>query len=502
MKKCATLLLLFISFRLFAQMQPGAVAPDFTLTDINGTSWNLYEILSTGKSVIIDFSATWCHPCWEYHETHHLRHLYEEYGPDGTDELMIFLIEADSATTLADLHGMGIATWGNWVENTPYPIIDDSSLKESYKISGYPTIYLICPNRRVYEQGRLPADDFYAEVQACQESIQPHNAALLKWIGTSGQVCPNYDFVPRITLANNSNSSITSTVIEFRRNGELIQTLKWSGNLPVSQLTEVTFDPVTPDGSATANLDFRIIKVNNQPDPDASDNHLSYVVQTSDKIRAEAFTVSLELGFTAAETYWEIRDVSKGNVVTFGGNEAVGRNGGGMFVSSSLPAGIGTYPAYSEHTIQVPVSRQGGCYEFHLVDARGNGFSSGDSLELTNGSQTLMQAYNNWGRSQTLTLEVSPFINPGLTGVDSFEAFPNPATEELKVYFLLEKPTTLELLLSNTLGEIVFTRQQEVFLPGEHELRIATATLPAGIYFLRLGNGQVSATQKVVVGKT
>ena len=48
----------------FAQLPDGSVAPDFTITDIDGEEHNLYSYLDYGYSVIIDFSATWCGTCW------------------------------------------------------------------------------------------------------------------------------------------------------------------------------------------------------------------------------------------------------------------------------------------------------------------------------------------------------------------------------------------------------------------------------------------------------
>ena len=56
-----------------AQLAPGSIAPDFTVSayqpwlstagmNNNGT-YNLYDYLDAGYTVILDVSATWCGPC-------------------------------------------------------------------------------------------------------------------------------------------------------------------------------------------------------------------------------------------------------------------------------------------------------------------------------------------------------------------------------------------------------------------------------------------------------
>ena len=59
----------FSSFQGNAQLATGSTAPDWTLTDILGTTHNLYTDLNAGKTVFIDVSATWCFrfQAWLYH---------------------------------------------------------------------------------------------------------------------------------------------------------------------------------------------------------------------------------------------------------------------------------------------------------------------------------------------------------------------------------------------------------------------------------------------------
>ena len=68
MRRLLLLFCLFFSLNFAkAQLANGSIAPDWTLTDINGTTHNLYNYLDNGYTVFIDFSAVWCPPCWAYH---------------------------------------------------------------------------------------------------------------------------------------------------------------------------------------------------------------------------------------------------------------------------------------------------------------------------------------------------------------------------------------------------------------------------------------------------
>ncbi len=140
-----------------AQLPNGSVAPNFTATDINGVSHNLYNLLNQGKTVYLDFSATWCSICWNYHNSNALKNLWNTYGPPGTNEAYVLFIESYEATNTNCLYGFSgcnNSTTGNWVAGTPYPIIDNSAIGELYQVSFYPNVFLICPSdKKLYSVG-------------------------------------------------------------------------------------------------------------------------------------------------------------------------------------------------------------------------------------------------------------------------------------------------------------------------------------------------------------
>lgn len=143
------------------QLSNGAIAKDWTLDDTNNVIHNLYTELNAGKGAIVKFSATWCSPCWSYHNTNTLKDIYNTYGPNGTDEARVYYIEASTSTNEGCLFGPAScsgSTQGDWTAGTPYPLIHldgaELAVSSDYQVAFFPTIYVVSPDKRAFQVGQ------------------------------------------------------------------------------------------------------------------------------------------------------------------------------------------------------------------------------------------------------------------------------------------------------------------------------------------------------------
>ncbi|MEM9918911.1 MAG: T9SS type A sorting domain-containing protein [Bacteroidota bacterium] len=403
MKQLSTLL---ISFILCSQLSNAQVeiAPDFTATDIEGNTWTLYEILDQGKSVIMDVSATWCGPCWAFHQTHTLDNLYETYGPNGTDEVVVLFVEGDAQTTLEDLNGTGSSTLGNWVEGTSYPIIDDASISDAYNVSAFPTIFHICPSRLLTEIERVSVDEYIAAHRGCPKAEGNQNAGIIAYESFEGTFCRENTFAPQFKFQNLGLDSMMSATITMSINDVPTETLNWTGGLKTYQLADAIFEEITI--MEDSKIDFVISSVNGQPDEYTSNNNLQVNTELSKSSETPYIVLELTTDSFPVETYWELLD-ENGVALYTGGNP-------GIFTQTVAE---GTYPdIMTTYTHQLPLPNAG-CYEFVLYDFYSDGiccvYGEGGYVLKNESGEMLAEggAFETASIADPFNLEGTPSIN-------------------------------------------------------------------------------------------
>lgn len=509
MKKRPVLaILLAFSLRLAAQLPAGAIAPDFNVQDINGQYWHLYDILADDKIVILEISATWCPPCWTYHNGHALQDLYTQHGPSGTDKLRVFFVEGDPNTNINCLYGQaGCNEYspGDWVAGTPFPIIDNAGIADAYQISYYPTIYIICPNKKTYEVNQLDADDLWEKAQACPVAYGNNNAGLYDYSTGSDfrEICTDLNVAPSFSLINLGSNPLTSANIDLHWNGSLVQTLEWTGNLPVYAEAPLSFDGLLLEEPGTLSATLSAVNTLSS-DEDNSNNIRNNVFVMASEFSDQQILMKIKTDLYGNETYWALRDAA-GNIIDQGGNPAVGPNGGGAFPGSP-PSGPGTYSSNTviNEILNLP---EPGCYSIQFVDAYGDGMC----CDFGNGYYKLY----NYDNPALVVLSGGVFetddyraFGSNLASVSTNEAFlseiildasPNPALDQVTISMLTtDEIDAVSAVVVNSYGQIV----QLLPMPngGTHnaQWQLETAAWPPGLYVVQCRIGGRMLTKKFV----
>ena len=278
-----------ISLSSLAQLPDGSFAPDFTLMSIDGVEYNLYSMLDSGYQVIVEFSATWCVPCWNYHQSGVLEELYETYGPDGTNEIRVFLIEADDTTPLEEIYGSGTSQ-GDWTEGTNFPIFDDGGATfDAFSGSYYPTIYTICPGRILTESGQVSVEEHVAIFQAnsCQPASEANDPALIGYTGES-LACGENPVSLEVDLMNMGLTNLTACTIKAYEGTNEVASVDWTGDLQTYSIESV----VVGETSVTSPTDFtfEISSSDDNPLNNSVGASIEVSIESTPFVRVEIFT--------------------------------------------------------------------------------------------------------------------------------------------------------------------------------------------------------------------
>ena len=491
MKKILLTGLLFLGMNANSQIVNGSVAPDFTLLDINGTPQNLYTYLDQGKTVFIDISATWCGPCWSYHNSNALEDLWVNHGPTGgtnvsnstTNDVIVLFIEGDPTTSNSQLNG-GSGSQGNWVTGVSHPIIDLQSADANtfltnYDITGYPTIIKICPNRLRENVGQLTASQLYAEKQICPALATSDVDVLINSITSAPNACPGFSYTPIVKIMNNSTTPLTSATVTIKSGSNTISTGTFSSTLAKYGMATIACSAIQNFVGGNVTID-----VATNGDVNTVNNiQTKNIALSSANVPGTNVVVKISTDKYGRETTWAIKGLNGSTKTT-----------GGPYPNGTSSVAI----AQADKSVTLT----NGCYYLEVEDSYGDGFtgSSGNGSILITQNGVTYAGVTNFTSDYT---SIGFVVNSALAGLDDFtnpiqmSIYPNPANEKLNVSFNAENED-YTINISDISGRVLSTNTYDR-LADYQEIELPLTGISAGNYIVSISSIKGIVNQHVVI---
>ncbi len=495
MKKILLIVGVLFSLNLNAQLTTGSQAPDFTATDINGNTIVLSDILSSGKSVFMDISATWCGPCWGFHQTHAMDQLNLVYGSEGSNEVFVVFVEGDPNTTMADLQGTGSNTQGDWLTGSNYTTIDDASIANAYEITYYPTFYTICQDgtlTHINQQQEYPTYDLIvSKLNACQTLQGAPNHAKIDAQQT--YICDENGGDISVQFKNYGGNQITSAHLILKENGNEIASADFSGDLSIFEDGVVFFTDVTANEGSTYVAQITSI---NGADPHNSDlTSAEITLGDAGIVESNDIEVRTTTDYYPTEMSWKIFD-GAGNEVAASNPFVGGPDGGGQDANTVVT-----------QTVSLPGGSD--CYSIVLYDSYGDGWGAFNSNYPTpgiaiysdnSGARNLefVEVFNqrvaNFGSQLNLVtaLSASNLSTNELSSRNEFAIYPNPSNGIVNI--MSKKSSAVKVF--DTAGKLVYTNKK-VDANGNLDL----THLPKGVYVMQFASEDGTIQDKKLIIK-
>ena len=173
----------------------------------------------------------------------------------------------------------GSATQGNWLNGVEYPVIplkmapNTTQFDNDYAIAYFPTVYMVCPNRLVYEVGQQTTANLYSAKSTCPQfdNTQANNALLISSNGLNAIYYCSCTANPTVDLQNVGSATLTSATLTINFDGQT-STYDWTGSLGTYEKATVNLPQITSSVDGAHTYTVTVSTVNGVNDPDTSWN--------------------------------------------------------------------------------------------------------------------------------------------------------------------------------------------------------------------------------------
>lgn len=489
-----------VSTNASAQIPDYGVWPSgVTFTDINGVTHDVDAILDAGKTVIIDAFADWCGPCWSYHQQHNLENLYQSYGPTGTDELMVFGIEADPnepESTISDAS----SGQGDWTVGTNYPLANDDNLAGIINLGYYPTIIMVCPDRSVTEVGQQTTANLYSAVGTCGAAPTTANDPRIIGQNSDAVFCTGDVANMNVVIQNFGANTLTSATIEVLDGTTSVSTTNWTGTLDQFEVEEVSLGTVSPTAATTYTI--KITSANDDISNDEITASIAPAQPLSVDDNSNAFEVHMVVDAYASEVGFIVGEGTPANALVPQYN--------GVY-NGTIPSlhftGIGTYQdgAAGQEISEWVTAPNSGCHYALFVDYYGDGITyqfNGAVAELNGAGGSTISVDPNYGQGVIVLFDVQKINAAGIDENDAvadLSVYPNPTNAEANVVFTANN-TAATITVTNLAGQTVYTNDLGV-VNGEQNIAIDASNFQSGMYIVNIVTENGVATARISVTK-
>lgn len=333
-------------------------------------------------------------------------------------------------------------------------------------------------------------------------TVQNTNDANALFLQTPETVCGN-QVAPVFTLRNEGNEPLTSLDIEYWVNNETPLLYEWTGELNTFDTEEIVLPAITFDGYIGEEnlLHVSIQSPNNTSDENYNNNETTTPFFIAPPVASSSLTLELKTDGFGYDIYWEILDEDN-NLITYGGNENVGENGGGT--QTALPSDPGAYN--NNITISEPIELPGpGCYKLRILDDYGDGMCCQYGYGfyyLQDEDGNIIFTGGEFGDEQIepFSFGTSIVAIEDTPELEAVKAYPNPVTNDLLNYEInIHQPEMLKVELFASDNRISYSTTESISASGLFSGQINVQELPSGIYFLKLTTDQGSTGRKIVL---